>query len=265
LQRLGWTASRRAWGHAALWLPLAAVLAGGRLDALSLMQEWAQRQDVWAAACWRHLQIVVTALLPALLLGVPLGVLVARRPRPGQRLLALLGQVQTMPSIALFGLLIAPLAALGTLWPGSGIQGVGLWPAALALVAYALLPIVAGVAAGLQQVEPAVVEAARGMGLTRGQRLRQVELPLALPALWSALRLAAVQGVGLAVVAALIGAGGLGTLVFQGLAAGALDLVLLGVLPVVVMAVVLDALLGTWAASSRIGRVAPLPPSGLPA
>ena len=251
LQRLHLRPLWHATAHVGLWLPLLAVLLGGQLDELSILKEWVQREEVFREAFWRHLQIVAAALLPALLLGLPLGVAVARHARLGRAVLAVLGVVQTIPSIALFGLLIAPLAALGALWPASGIQGVGLAPALVALVAYALLPLVHGVAAGLQQIEPGVIEAANGMGLSAPQRLWRVELPLALPALLSALRVAAVQMVGLAVVAALIGAGGLGALIFQGLAGSALDLVLLGVVPVVVLAVVFDAAFGALAATLR--------------
>ena len=121
------------------------------------------------------------------------------------------------------------------------LSGIGLAPAVIALVLYSLLPVVRSTVAGLAQVPLPVVEAATGMGLTRGQVFRKVELPIALPVFLSGLRIAAVQAVGLAVVAALIGAGGLGALVFQGLASGALDLVLLGVIPVIALAVVVDA------------------------
>jgi osmoprotectant transport system permease protein len=176
-----------------------------------------------------------------------------RRPRWGRLVFAVLSVVQTIPSIALFGLLIAPLAALGAMWPGSGIRGVGLAPALVALALYALLPIVQGVASGLAQVDAGVREAARGMGLSPRALLWRVEVPLALPLGLAALRAAAVQLVGLAVVAALIGAGGLGALVFQGLAAGALDLVLLGVVPVVALAAAIDA--GFAVLSSVLVRV----------
>lgn len=157
--------------------------------------------------------------------------------------------MQTLPSIALFGLLIAPLAALGAWLQGRGlgdwgVQGVGLLPAALALTLYSLLPVVHGTLAGLQQVPAAVLDAATGLGLGPRQRFWQVQWPLALPVWLAALRVSTVQAVGLAVVAALIGAGGFGVLIFQGLASSALDLVLLGVLPVVALALALDAALG---------------------
>jgi osmoprotectant transport system permease protein len=139
---------------------------------------------------------------------------------------------------------MVPLALLDTAFPALrrlGISGIGIAPAVIALWLYSLLPVVRSTVAGLTQVPQPVVEAATGMGLTPGQVFRKVELPIALPVFLAGLRIAAVQAVGLAVVAALIGAGGLGTLVFQGLASGALDLVLLGVIPVVAMAIGVDA------------------------
>ncbi|MEO5771398.1 MAG: ABC transporter permease [Burkholderiaceae bacterium] len=241
LRRLGLPPRPRALAHAAVWLPCLALLASGSLDALSLLKEYANRSDAFQAAAAQHLRIVAGTLLPALAIGVPLGVVAARHPRLARPLFAVLNVIQTVPSIALFGLLIAPLVSLAALLPGSGIQGIGLWPAVIALTLYALLPIVHSTAAGLRQVPAAAVEAATGMGMTRSQRFWRVEVPLALPLLWSGLRLTTVQVIGLAVVAALIGAGGFGAIVFQGLLSSALDLVLLGVLPVVALALVVDA------------------------
>lgn len=236
--RYGWQMA----SYFSLLLALTVLLASGALDSLSLMKEYAQRQDVFHAALWRHLQIVGTTLVPALLLGVPLGLAAVRRPSLAKSLFALLNLIQTVPSIALFGLLIAPLAWLGEAWPGWGLQGIGLLPAVIALTLYALLPIVHGVVSGLQQVPAAVIEAASGMGMSSHQRFWRVEVPLALPILLSALRLTTVQLLGLAVVAALIGAGGLGAIIFQGLLSSALDLVLLGVLPVVALALAADTM-----------------------
>ena len=138
------------------------------------------------------------------------------------------------------------------------MQGIGLLPAVIALTLYALLPVVHGLASGLQQVDPAVIDAAAGMGLNPRQRFWQVELPLALPVLWSALRLTTVQLIGLAVVAALIGAGGLGAIVFQGLLSSALDLVLLGVVPVVALALAVDA--GFDLIATALAPAGPRPP-----
>ncbi|WP_418316308.1 ABC transporter permease [Piscinibacter sakaiensis] len=245
LWAIGADALRRLWPGRALavvlLLPPVLLLAGGALDDLSLLKEYANRDEVFAAAVLRHLQIVGVSLLPALLVGLPLDVAAARRPGLARPLFVVLNLVQTIPSIALFGLLIGPLAWLGQAWPASGVQGIGLLPAAIALTLYALLPIVHGVTSGLQQIAPPVLEAASAMGMSRRQRFWQIECPLAWPVLLSALRLTTVQLVGLVVVAALIGAGGLGAIVFQGLLGSALDLVLLGVIPVLAIALVVDA------------------------
>ena len=241
LQRLRLHPAAQTLAQAAVWLAPVALLASGALDQLSLMKEYTNRQDVFLGAWRGHAQIVGATLLPALLIGVPLGIAAARSARVATPVFAVLNLVQTVPSIALFGLLIAPLAWLAEALPGSGIRGIGLWPAVIALTLYALLPIVHGMAAGLRQVPAGVMEAATGMGLSPRQRFWRVELPLALPVLLAGLRVTTVQIVGLAVVAALIGAGGFGALVFQGLLSSALDLVLLGVLPVVLLAVAVDA------------------------
>jgi osmoprotectant transport system permease protein len=251
LQRLQLSPAWRSLAHAALWLPAAAVLLTGAMDALSLLKEYANRSQVFNAAGLRHLQIVAATLAPALLIGIPLGVLAARSERLARPLFGLLNIIQTVPSIALFALLIAPLSALATALPGWGIRGIGLWPAVIALTLYALLPIVHGAASGLRQVPAAALQAATGMGMTPRQVFWRVEMPLALPVLLSGVRVTAVQVIGLAVVAALIGAGGFGALVFQGLASSALDLVLLGVVPVVALAVVADAAFALAAAALR--------------
>ena len=156
--------------------------------------------------------------------------------------------------VALFGLLIAPLAGLVKSFPvlGTlGIAGTGLTPALIALVLYALLPLVRGVVAGLGQVAPDVLESAHAMGMSARQCFWKIQLPLALPLLLRSLRVVAVQTVGMAVIAALIGAGGFGALVFQGLLSSALDLVLLGVVPTIALAVVVDALFALWLALLR--------------
>jgi osmoprotectant transport system permease protein len=215
--------------------PVVLMLANGQLDALSLLQEHANRREAFDAALWQHLQIVGAGLLPALVGGVLLGLAAVRWPAFEAPMLAILNILQTVPSIALFALLIAPF-------------GIGLVPAGMALALYALLPVVHGVISGLAQVPAAVVDAARGLGMTDQQRLWRVQVPLALPVWLAALRVTTVQVIGLAVVAALIGAGGFGSLVFQGVSSSAMDLVLLGVLPVVALAVAADSALGLLAA-----------------
>jgi osmoprotectant transport system permease protein len=245
LERLRLPGAMRIVAGAAVFVPVAALLAGGELADVSLLREYAARRDVFGAALVRHVAIVVAALLPTLAIGIPLGVAVHRRARWQGPVFALLNVIETVPSIALFGLLLAPLALLASAVPALarlGIGGIGMAPAVIALTLYSLLPVVRSTLAGLTQVPQAVVEAATGMGLTRGQVFRKVEWPLALPVLLAGVRIATVQAIGLTVVAALIGAGGLGALMFQGLASSALDLVLLGVVPVVALSLAADAL-----------------------
>ena len=222
---------------------VALQLWSGHLDQLSILKEYANRRDVFAAAVLRHGVLVTTSLVPTLLIGVPLGVLAHRSRRVGELVFPVLNIVQTIPSIALFGLLIAPLSALATLLPGMGISGVGPLPAVIALTFYSLLPIVRNTAVGLDGVPDAVRQAARGMGMTPRQIFLRIDAPLALPVFLSGLRVTLVQAVGLAAIAALIGAGGLGSIMFQGLFANALDLVLLGAVPVILFAVAADAVL----------------------
>jgi osmoprotectant transport system permease protein len=231
-------------GAAALLLT-AALIVSGHLDDMSIMKEYANKSDVFWQAVTRHIVIVGGTLIPTLMLGVPLGVLAFRQAGFGGNILATLNVIQTIPSIALFGLLMAPLSALALALPALGtvgISGIGLTPAIIALTLYCLLPIVRNTREGLAQVPRHVVDAARGMGMTDRQILLQVQVPLALPVFLSGLRVTLVQAIGLAAVAALIGAGGLGSIMFQGLFANALDLVLLGAAPIVMMVVVVDAL-----------------------
>jgi osmoprotectant transport system permease protein len=133
-----------------------------------------------------------------------------------------------------------------------GISGIGLAPAVIALVLYSLLPIVRNTTEGLSSVSPAAIESAHGIGMTPGQVFWRIEAPLALPVFLSGLRIATVQAIGLTAVAALIGAGGLGTMMFQGLFANAHDLVLLGALPIIALALTTDTLLKL--ASLQVGR-----------
>lgn len=224
--------------------PVVALLAAGRLDDLSLLVEYANRRDVFAAAVSRHVEIVAATLAASLVVGVPLGVLAFRRPAWRAPVFSVLGIVQTIPSIALFGLLMAPLAALADASPvlaRLGVAGIGPLPAVIALTLYSLLPIARSVVAGLGRCPDTVSEAARGIGFGRRRIFWFVEVPLAMPVLLSGLRVSLVQTIGITVVAALIGAGGLGAIMFQGLSGSALDLVLLGVVPVVAMAAAADA------------------------
>lgn len=246
----GW---RRSATLAAVALPCVLLVVLGVADELSIMKEYANRRLEFGAAVLRHLQIVATAIVPSVLMGLPLAWASSRSARLRSWLLTLLNIIQTIPSIALFGLFMVPLAWAATRFPGlaeAGIRGVGLAPAVLALVLYSLLPIVRSGLAGLAQVPVASKIAATAMGMSPWQIFYRIEVPLALPVLLPGLRTAVVQTIGLAAVTALVGAGGLGALMFDGLFSAANELVLLGVLPIVLMALMADTvfkLLSQWA------------------
>ncbi|HEY9827686.1 MAG TPA: ABC transporter permease [Stenomitos sp.] len=180
-----------------------------------------------------HLLLVVISTGVAVLIGLPLGIAIARKPRLSPWLLGFTNIVQTIPSLALFGLLI-PLPLLG---------GIGTRTATIALILYALLPIVRNTYLGITGVDTAVIEAALGMGMTSWQRLVRVELPLALSAILAGIRTATVIGVGVATIAAAIGAGGLGVFIFRGVAVVDHGLILAGAVPAAGMAIALDAAL----------------------
>jgi osmoprotectant transport system permease protein len=244
VQRLGAGPAARVIVVAAIVAGILGLALAGAFNALSLAREYGTHRELFAVAVVRHVELVAGSVGPAMAIGFPLGVAAVRRPHLQGPLFAVLNMLQTIPSIALFGLLIVPLAALG-------VGGIGVAPAIVALVLYALLPVVRNTVTGLAGVDPAVVEAARGMGLSSGQIFRQVELPLALPVLLAGLRIVVVQAIGLAVVAALIGAGGLGSFVFEGLGQYAVDLVLLGAVPAILLALAADFVLQTFSAILR--------------
>lgn len=226
---------------AGLMTALALVLASGLLSELSVMQEYRARAESFATQAERHAWLALGSLGAAAAVGFPLGILCHRRARLRAATLPVLSLLQTIPSLAMFGLMIPVLGWVGASVPGAralGIAGIGFAPAFVALFLYSLLPVVSNTVAGLDGLPRATLEAARGMGMTAGQRLRTVELPLALPVILAGIRIVMVQNIGLAVIAGLIGGGGFGTFVFQGLNQTATDLILLGALPTVLMAIV---------------------------
>jgi len=181
-----------------------------------------------------HLWMVGVSTLLAALIGIPLGILIAHWPILNKPVLATANIIQTIPSLALFGFLL-PVP-----WLGDRVERLAI----LALTLYALLPLIRNTYTGIRGVDPAVVEAGRGMGMTDRQLLFQVELPLALSVILSGVRVAVVISVGLATIAAAIGAGGLGELIFRGLAMVNNQLILAGAIPAALLALVADFSLG---------------------
>jgi osmoprotectant transport system permease protein len=246
LQRIGAGKSVQVAVVAAIGTGAVLLALAGTFDALSLAREYASHRTAFADAFERHMVLVGSSVGAAVVIGFPLGIIAAKRRRLRGPIFASLNILQTIPSIALFGLLIVPLSALVAAVPrlaAFGIGGIGVAPALIALVLYALLPVVRSTAAGLGNVDLAVVDAGRGMGLGNRQIFWQVELPLAAPVLLAGLRVVTVQAIGLAVVAALIGAGGLGIFIWEGLGQYAVDLVLLGALPAIFLALAADFVL----------------------
>jgi osmoprotectant transport system permease protein len=228
---------------------IGSVLYTGLWSDLSVLREYANRADAFWREGGQHVVLAFGSLAAAAMAGIPLGIVCQRRPALRAVVLNILNLIQTIPSIALFGLLIAPLAWVAATFPlaaAIGISGIGAAPAFVALFGYSLLPMVANTVVGLDGVPAAANDAARGVGMTDAQRLGQVELPLAFPVILTGIRIVLVQNIGLATIAALIGGGGFGVFVFQGIGQTAMDLVLLGALPTVALAfaaaIVLDAL-----------------------
>jgi osmoprotectant transport system permease protein len=181
-----------------------------------------------------HLSLVAVAMAFAIAIALPTGIWLSRRPAASRWILGATSIVQTIPSLALFGFLI-PVPLIGGIGPRTAI---------VSLVLYALLPIVRNTTVGILGVDRAVVEAAEAMGMTRGQILRQVELPLAARTILAGVRVATVTTIGTATIAAAIGAGGLGTFIFRGVASVDTVQILAGAIPAAAMAVLADGGLG---------------------
>ena len=220
---------------------------------MSLIAFWIAHRSELAAMVERHLFLVAVSTLVAIAIGLPAGIIASRRPRIGRPILAAASIAQTVPSLALLGFLL-PLPFIG---------GVGPRIAIVALILYALLPIVRSTAAGLRSIDRAVIDAGVAMGMTPRQLLWLVELPLALPSIVAGVRIATIVGIGTATIAAAIGAGGLGEYIFRGLSMVDSTVILAGAIPAALLALVADGAL-TWVerrltpGRRRLSRAAPV-------
>ena len=185
-------------------------------------------------ATGKHLFLVGTAIFLATVIGIPLGIVITRRANLRQPILGVANILQTIPSLALFGFLL-PIPYIG---------GIGDRTAIIALTLYSFLPIIRNTYTGIANIDPAIREAGKGMGMTSRQLLLQVEIPLALGVILAGVRVAAVIGVGVATIAAAIGAGGLGEFVFRGIATLNNELILAGAVPAAAIALLLDLTIG---------------------
>ena len=219
-----------------------AFVAGG-LSQLSLAREYVVRADSFWQLLLGHVTLAAAALAAGLLIGVPLGLAATRNRHIRSVALGVTGIIQTIPSLALLGLLVVPLAALGAAYPflrELGIRGIGAAPGLIALTLYALLPIVRNTYVGLSEVDPGAIDAGRGMGMSPAQLLMRVELPLALPLIIEGVRTAAILLVGITTLTVFAGARNLGILMFEGLGQFAPDLILLGAIPTIALALLAD-------------------------
>ncbi|WP_079507484.1 osmoprotectant update ABC transporter permease/substrate-binding subunit OpuFB [Mesobacillus jeotgali] len=188
------------------------------------------RKDELLSALLEHIQISFIALFFAVLIAIPLGIFLTRRRQISEGIIGITAVLQTIPSLALLGLLIP-------------LFGIGKVPAIIALVAYALLPILRNTYTGINEVDSTLIEAARGMGMNSTRRLMKVELPLAMPVIMAGIRTAMVLIVGTATIAALIGAGGLGDLILLGIDRNNTALIVLGAIPAALLAILFDLVL----------------------
>ncbi len=181
---------------------------------------------------WEHIWLVGVSLMIAMFTGVPMGIIITKNKYLAQRVIGGANVIMTIPSIALFGLMLPILAIVG--------HGLGKVPAIIALVLYSLLPIIRNTYIAIKNVDPAIVDAGRGMGMSKWELLREVEIPLAIPVILAGLKTAAVMNIGIAAIAAYIGAGGLGVFIQQGIARSHESMILAGALAVSLLAIVVD-------------------------
>jgi osmoprotectant transport system permease protein len=213
---------------------------------MSLLEFFLRHRAEILQSTGEHVWLVGLTMLFAIAIGVPLGIVVTRRPWLAKPILGSANVAETIPSLALFGFLL-PIP-----WLGDRSDRLAI----VALTLYALLPIIRNTSAGISGVDPAVREAARSMGMTDGQVLRRVELPLSIPTVIAGIRVATVLTVGIATIAAAVGAGGLGEFIFRGLAMVNDQLILAGAIPAAVLALGADFLLSALERRLRPGAFA---------
>lgn len=231
------------------------AVASGSLEHLSIMKEYEVKRSQFAGNLRTHLFLSFGSTLAAAVIAMPFGYLAYKKPRLEGRIMTPMAFFETIPTLSLFGILMVPLGYLGTIgiFKAIGVSGIGWAPAFIALTLYGLLPIARNTLAGFKNVDTGVVEAAEGMGMGKGRVLWRIELPLAFPVIFAGIRVALVQAIGGAVLAGLVGGGGLGSFVFLGLAEASGDLVLLGVIPIVLMTLAGDGLMKAAVKKLEIG------------
>jgi osmoprotectant transport system permease protein len=238
----------------ALVVPLSVIglVVTGALDRLSIMVEYSNAQRAFWDNFWQHVSYTVGTTAIALVLGVALGVWAAKRGYAESGVFGVLNLAQVMPALAFVGLLIVPMGWLRDNVPLArelGVAGIGWAPVFVVLLFYALFPITRNTFTAIRTLDAGVVDAARGMGMGAFRRIVAIELPLAAPVVLAGVRIALVQTAAGAIIAALVGGGGLGRIVFYGVEQTAEDLVLLGVIPIVALGLSFDTLMRFAAAA----------------
>jgi len=203
------------------------------MNDLNFFQFVASRYEELLGLTLQHIQITGLAVLLAIVLGVPVGIWISKNKKIRSPILSIANIFQTIPSLALFGLIIPLL-------------GTGYVPSVFVLFLYALLPIIKNTFIGINSVDEAIIDAGRGMGMTSKQILTKVEIPLALPVIMGGIRISTVINIGTATIAALIGAGGLGEMIFKGISMASNNMVLAGAVPTALLAIFIDKLLGMF-------------------
>lgn len=239
---------------ATVMVGLSFFFAQGWLDAMSIMGELAnQKTRIWNEFL-RHMQLTLHAVLTGLILSFILGYGAYKKEWIERPVNLVANFFQVIPTLSLLGLIMVPLSLLAVAYPvlkALGINGIGYFPAYIVLTSYTLLPLTNHILAGFRSIPPQLLEGARGMGMTSSQVLYGIELPLALPAIYTGIRTALVQTVANTILAGLVGGGGLGALLFLGLAQSALDLVVVASLLVVLVSMSLNLLMVSLEGTAR--------------
>ncbi|WP_422484921.1 ABC transporter permease [Gudongella sp. DL1XJH-153] len=214
----------------------------GYFEDLSIIKEYNARKTQFYNNLYIHGVLSFGSVFAGGLIAIPLGYIAYSKRRLEGKIMVPLSIIETIPSLSLFGILLVPLSGLGQLqiFKAIGVSGIGWAPAFVALTLYTLLPIGRNTLTGFHSINPDVIQAAKGMGMNKRKVLRKIEIPLAFPVIFTGIRIAFIQTIGGAVLAGLVGGGGMGSFVFLGLAEASPDLILLGVLPIVFLTVALD-------------------------
>ncbi len=232
---------------------LSYLMITGAFNDLSLIKEYRIKKTQFYDNLRIHAILTFGAVISGIIIAVPLGFLAYSKKKLEDKIMLPLSIIETIPSLSLFGILLIPLSGLGKLpfFDAIGVSGIGWAPAYIALTLYTLLPIGRNTLTGFYSVNKNIIEAAQGMGMSKVQVLNRIELPLAFPVIFTGIRIAFIQTIGGAVLAGLVGGGGMGTFVFLGLGEASPDLILLGVLPIVFFTILLDLILKAFERNMR--------------